>query len=105
MGCLVLPEQVVKNAAYNSVLVNYFTPRHMVMDAIQQTVAGIKAENVHVWTLTGDARRARIGKLWDQWRDAGDHLIDEDWILPTGIAPFTDSRNLCADLCSQTLDR
>ena len=30
MGCLVLPEQVVENAAFKSILVNYFTPRHMV---------------------------------------------------------------------------
>ena len=91
MGCLVLPEQVVENAAFKSILVNYFTPRHMVMDAIQETFDGIKAKNVHVWTLTGDARRERIEKLWDQWRDAGAHLVDENWILPTGIAPFTDS--------------
>jgi hypothetical protein len=91
MGCLVLPEQVVQNAALNSILINYFTPRHMVMDAIQETFDGIKAENVHVWTLTGKVREERIGKLWKQWRDAGAHLIDENWILPTGIAPFTDS--------------
>ena len=91
MGCLVLPEQVVENAALKSVLVNYFTPRQMVMNAIQETFDGIKAENVHVWTLTGEARRKRIEKLWEQWRDAGAHLIDENWTLPTGIAPFTDS--------------
>ncbi|MCG8553519.1 MAG: hypothetical protein MI799_24195 [Desulfobacterales bacterium] len=91
MGCLVLPEQVVENAALKSVLVNYFTPLQMVMNAIQETFDGIKAENVHVWTLTGEARRKRIEKLWEQWRDAGAHLIDENWTLPTGIAPFTDS--------------
>ncbi|WP_321493565.1 hypothetical protein [uncultured Desulfobacter sp.] len=91
MGCLVLPEQVVERAAFKSILVNYFTPRHMVMDAIQDTFPGIRAEHVHVWTLTGDARRKRISKLWDQWRDAGAHLVDESWTLPTGIAPFTDS--------------
>ncbi|PIE63334.1 MAG: hypothetical protein CSA25_00640 [Desulfobacter postgatei] len=91
MGCLVLPEQVVENASLKSILVNYFTPRHMVMDAIQDTFDGIKAENVHVWTLTGDARRERIENLWDQWRDAGAHLIDDAWSLPTGMRPFTDS--------------
>jgi hypothetical protein len=91
MGCLVLPEQVVENAALKSVLVNYFTPRQMVMEAIQETFEGIKPENVHVWTLTGEARRERIEKIWDQWRTAGAHLIDDNWTLPTGIAPFTDS--------------
>ncbi len=91
MGCLVLPEPVVETAAYNSILVNYFTPRSMVMDAIRQTYPAILPENVHIWTLTGEARRERIGKIWEQWRLAGAHLIDDTWTLPTGIAPFTDS--------------
>lgn len=91
VGCLVLPRTVVDKAARRSVLVNYFTPRTMVMDAIRDTFPEILPENVHVWTLTGEQRRPRIGKLWDQWEAAGAHLVDENWTLPTGIAPFTDS--------------
>ncbi len=91
MGCLVLPQIVVEKAADRSVLVNYFTPRQMVMDAIQSAYPGISPAHVHVWTLTGEQRRPRIGNLWKQWEDAGAHLIDNDWTMPTGIAPFTDS--------------
>ncbi|MEH0022659.1 MAG: hypothetical protein V6Z89_23620 [Desulfobacter sp.] len=91
VGCLVLPRSVVDRAARRSVLVNYFTPRTMVMDAIQETFPEILPGNVHVWTLTGEQRRPRIGKLWEQWEAAGAHLVDENWTLPTGIAPFTDS--------------
>ncbi len=91
VGCLVLPQTVVEKAAYQSVLVNYFTPRTMVMDAIKDAYPEILPENVHVWTLTGEQRKPRIGTLWDQWKEAGAHLVDESWTLPTGIAPFTDS--------------
>ena len=91
MGCLVLPGKVVETAADRSVLVNYFTPRTMVMDAIVRTYPGIRPANVHVWTLTGEARQHRIGRLWEQWEAAGAHLVTEAWPLPTGIAPFTDS--------------
>jgi len=91
MGCLLLPKKVVEKAADKSVLINYFTPRAMVMDAVKETYPGIRAEHVHVWTLTGEQRRTRIGDLWDQWTKAGAHLIDENWTLPSGIAPFTDS--------------
>lgn len=91
MGCLVLPKQVVDTAAEKSILVNYFTPRTMVMEAICAAYPDIAPERVHVWTLTGQARQPRIGSLWEQWEAAGAHLISEDWTLPTGIAPFTDS--------------
>lgn len=91
MGCLVLPRKVVETAADSSVLVNYFTPRSMVMDAIGAAYPGISPGNVHVWTLTGKARQTRIGMLWEQWEAAGAHLITEDWELPTGNSPFTDS--------------
>ncbi|HCY84571.1 MAG TPA: hypothetical protein DHV36_05485, partial [Desulfobacteraceae bacterium] len=91
VGCLVLPRKVVETAAFKSVLVNYFTPRDMVMAAIRDAYPEIDPGNVHVWTLTGEKRRTRIGKIWDQWAAAGAHLIDGNWTLPTGIAPFTDS--------------
>ncbi|MCG8683832.1 MAG: hypothetical protein MI892_03085, partial [Desulfobacterales bacterium] len=91
VGCLVLPRDVVERAADRSVLVNYFTPRTMVMDAIKDTYPEIEPSNVHVWTLTGEQRRTRIGKIWEQWEKAGAHLINDGWKLPTGIKPFTDS--------------
>ncbi|WDP93183.1 MAG: hypothetical protein HUN04_06390 [Desulfobacter sp.] len=91
VGCLLLPATVVEKAAERSVLVNYFTPRQMVMDAIKKAYPGIEPGHVHVWTLTGEQRRTRIGKLWEEWDATGAHLVDGGWTLPTGMAPFTDS--------------
>lgn len=44
-----------------------------------------------MWTLKGDSRAGRIGYLWEQWEAAGAHLVNDDWMLPNGWAPFTDS--------------
>jgi hypothetical protein len=91
IGNLVLPKEVVEKAADDSLLVNYFTPRGKVMEAIAMTYPGIKPGNIHVWTLQGENREPRIGKLWEEWEAVGAHLVGEDWILPTGYSPFTDS--------------
>jgi len=91
IGNLVLPKEVVDRAADDSVLVNYFTPREKVMEAIALTYPGIKPQNVHVWTLQGKSREIRIGQIWAQWTAVGAHLVDETWKLPTGYSPFTDS--------------
>ena len=91
VGTLILPRDIVEKAADESLLVNYFTPRKKVMDAIQMTYPDIKPENVHVWTLTGKSRTKRIGKLWQQWQDCGAHLVDDNFVLPTGFKLFTDS--------------
>lgn len=91
IGNLVLPKAVVKTAADHSILINYFTPRSKVVDAIEMTYPGIKPENIHVWTLTGRAREARIGEIWRQWQSRGAHLVEDTWHLPTGYTPFTDS--------------
>jgi hypothetical protein len=91
IGTLVLPKAVVETAADESLLVNYFTPRHLVIKAITMTYTGIKPQNIHVWTLQGKSREPRIGKLWEEWEAAGAHLVDESWTLPTGFSPFTDS--------------
>ena len=91
IGNLVLPKKIVERAADDSLLVNYFTPRGKVMDAIAMTYPGIKPGNIHVWTLQGENREPRIGKLWKEWETAGAHLVDENWTLPTGYSPFTDS--------------
>jgi hypothetical protein len=92
MGNLALPREVVRTAEEQSLLINYLTPRKLVMQAIQQTYPGIRPENVHVWTLGGPSREPRIGSLWAQWREAGAHLIEDGWVVPeTGMAAFTES--------------
>ncbi len=91
MGNLLLPSDVVGRAAEQSVLINFRTPRAKVMEAIQQTYPGIQPERVHVWCLRGSSRVARIGGLWKEWEDAGAHVIDAGWELPTGGEAFTES--------------
>ncbi|MCM2286072.1 MAG: hypothetical protein NDI81_14900 [Desulfobacula sp.] len=91
IGTLILPKAVVETAADDSLLVNYFTPREKVMDAVKMAYPGIRPDHVHVWTLQGKSREKRIGKLWQQWQETGAHLVDENFILPTGFHPFTDS--------------
>ncbi len=91
IGTLVLPKKVVETAALDSVLVNYFTPRGLVVAAIKKAYPGIEASNIHVWTLHGKGRGRRISRLWEEWEKAGAHLVDETWDLPTGFKPFTDS--------------
>ncbi len=91
IGTLVLPREVVDKAADDSILISYFTPREKIMGAIRMTYPGIRPEHVHVWTLRGKSRETRIGKIWQQWRECGAHLVDETFVLPTGFHPFTDS--------------
>ena len=91
MGNLVLPRKVVDDAAKKSLLVNFFTPRSNVLEAIKIAYPAIKSENVHVWTLRGKSRERRIGKLWEQWQALGVNLVDEGWTLPNGHRIFTDS--------------
>ncbi len=92
MGNLILPRKVVDQAAESSILIDFLTPRRLVMEAILATYPGIKAENVHVWTLGGPSREHRIGKLWEEWRSMGAHVIEDGWIIPeTGIPAFTES--------------
>jgi hypothetical protein len=92
MGNLVLPREVVQQAAEHSILIDFLTPRKLVMDAILATYPGIKPENIHVWTLAGASREHRIGKLWEEWRSLGAHLVEDGWIIPeTGLGAFTES--------------
>ncbi|NOX33307.1 MAG: hypothetical protein GXP56_06160 [Deltaproteobacteria bacterium] len=91
IGNLVLPKKVVEKAADDSLLVNFFTPRGKVVKAIQMAYPGIKPGHIHVWTLQGKNREPRIGKIWKEWEEMGVHLVDENWTLPTGFQPFTDS--------------
>jgi hypothetical protein len=91
IGNLVLPQKVVDQAAEDSILIDFFTPRHLVVRAIQKAYPGIQPGNIHVWSLRGKSRAGRIGHIWEQWESAGAHLVDENWTLPTGWMPFTDS--------------
>ncbi|HKJ01723.1 MAG TPA: hypothetical protein VJ997_04690, partial [Longimicrobiales bacterium] len=92
MGTLVLPGAVVDEAAERSVLLDYLTPRGLVMEALLRTYPGVSPERVHVWTLDGPSRRVRLGGLWEEWRGLGAHLVEDGWIIPsTGGRAFTDS--------------
>jgi hypothetical protein len=90
-GAMTLPEKVYETAAESSVLLDFLAPRALVMDAIRKTYPGIEPSDVHVWTLAGPTRVRRIGKLWDEWKALGAHLVEDGWALPTGLGAFTDS--------------
>jgi len=92
MGTLVLPAVVVEKAAERSVLIDFLTPRPLVMGAIEAAYPGIARSNVHVWTLGGPSRQHRLGTLWSEWRELGAHLVEDDWPVPqTGLGTFTES--------------
>jgi hypothetical protein len=83
---------VVERAADRSLLIDYLTPRPLVMEAIRETYPEIEPANVHVWTLAGSSRAHRIGTLWEQWRELGVHLVEDGWEMPgTGMGVFTES--------------
>jgi hypothetical protein len=45
-----------------------------------------------VWTLGGPSRAHRIGSLWEAWLEAGAHIVEDGWTLPsTGMPAFTES--------------
>ncbi|HIB68743.1 MAG TPA: hypothetical protein EYO33_27540 [Phycisphaerales bacterium] len=75
MGALTLPEEVEEQAAAEAILIDYRTPRRLVLKAIQATYPGIKPENIHVWTLGGSSRVKRLesGKMWAciWWKKGG----------------------------------
>ena len=91
MGCLTVPRAVVDAANANALLVDYRTARRKVMEAIQLAYPGIEPGNVHVWTLRGKSRVGRLGKLWEEWKQTGAHLVEDGWRAPSGIEVFTDS--------------
>ncbi|ACG72959.1 conserved hypothetical protein [Anaeromyxobacter sp. K] len=91
MGSLTVPRAVAQSAERASVLLDYRTPRRQVVEAIEATYPGIRRENVHVWTLRGKSRVARLGKLWEEWKSLGVDLVEDGWKAPSGVAVFTDS--------------
>jgi hypothetical protein len=91
MGCLTVPRRVTDAAAGASVLLDYRTPRKQVAAAIEVAYPGIRRENVHVWTLRGKSRVGRLGRLWEEWKALGVHLVEDGWKAPSGLEVFTDS--------------
>lgn len=91
IGNLVIPKKVVQTATEESLLIDFFTPRAKVVEAIQKTYPGINEKNIHVWTLGGKGREPRLGFLWKQWEALGVNLVDDNWDLPTGYKAFTES--------------
>ncbi len=91
MGNLFLPLEVVQKAEEESVLLDFMTPRARVVESIEAAYPGIQRSNIHVWTLGGESRTARLGWLWKQWQELGVHLVEGGWTLPTGSKAFVDS--------------
>jgi hypothetical protein len=91
IGNLVVPAEIARNAAKQSFLIEFFTPRARVLEGIKLTYPDIRPENIHVWTLAGKSREHRIGKLWEEWRALGVHLVEDGWPLPGGQQVFTES--------------
>ena len=91
MGNLFLPQEVSERAAEESILLTFRTPRKDVMRAIQLTYPDITPDHVHVWTLGGKSRQVRIEALWKEWTDLGVHVVEDGFVLPTGIPAFNES--------------
>lgn len=91
MGCMTVPRRVTEEAEKRSVLLDYLTPRAKVVEAIEAAYPGIRREHIHVWTLRGKSRAARLGRLWQEWQDLGVHLVEDGWKAPSGLGVFTDS--------------
>jgi hypothetical protein len=91
MGALTVPRRVANVAQDLSVLLDYRTPRRKVVEVIETAYPGIRRENVHVWTLRGKSRIARLGPLWEEWKALGVNLVEDGWKAPSGFEVFTDS--------------
>jgi len=91
MGCLTVPKRVSEAADRSAVLLDYRTPRKTVLEMVDAAYPGIHHENVHVWTLRGKSRVGRLGRLWEEWKVLGVHLVEDGWKTPHGIDVFTDS--------------
>ncbi len=90
-GTLTVPRRVAQEAERRSVMLDWATPRSQVLEMMKGAYPDLKSQNVHVWTLSGKPRQVRLGKLWDEWRALGVHLVEDGWVAPTGIPVFTDS--------------
>ena len=91
MGCLTVPGRVAEAAERASVLLDYRTPRRELVSCIEAAYPDIRRDHIHVWTLAGKSRVARLGRLWEEWKALGAHLVEDGWQAPSGVAVFTDS--------------
>ena len=91
MGCLTIPRFVADAADWMSLLLDYRTPRTHVVEAVEAAYRGIRRQHIHVWTLRGKSRVARLGALWEEWTALGVHLVEDGWVTPAGYPIFTDS--------------
>lgn len=91
MANLILPREVVEVANEYSILINFHTPRSLVLKAIELCYPEIRREHIHIWTLRGKSRMNRLSGLWQQWQGLGVHLIEDGWKMPSGLGAFTDS--------------
>lgn len=91
MGTLFLPAEVARRAESLSILLDFKTPRRLVVETIEATYPGIWRNHIHVWTLAGPSRKERLSRLWQDWDELGVHRVEEGWILPSGLPAFTDS--------------
>lgn len=91
IGNLVVPREVAARAADNSTLLNFHSPRRLVMEAIRSAFPEIPAERVHVWTLSGPTREIRLSSLWQEWRELGVHLVEHGWKIPGGGETLNDA--------------
>src|SRR6266702_576818 len=91
MGCLTIPRRVTEAAERSAVLLDYRTKRAKILECVQLAYPGVRPDNVHVWTLRGKSRVARLGKLWEEWKALGVHLVEDGWKAPSGLEVFTDS--------------
>lgn len=90
-GSLTVPRELVREAERRSVLLDWATPRAQVLALARAAYPDLEPGNVHVWTLAGKSRVTRLGRLWEEWRALGVHLVEEGWIAPSGLPVFTDS--------------
>jgi len=91
VGMVVMPRAIAQRAAEHAVLIDFRTPRARVAEAIDRTYPGIRRDHIHVWTLGGKSRAPRIASLWTAWQEQGAHLVEDGWILPSGMPAFTES--------------
>lgn len=91
IGNIFLTREIAKKAEEESVFISFGTKRKKIVEIIEKTYPKIKRENIHVWTLQGKSREVRLGKLWNEWKELGVHLVDTSWKMPSGKEVFTDS--------------
>jgi len=99
IGNIVIPAEVARAAARESVLINFNTPRALILKSIRQAYPGVEKSHIHVWTLRGKSREKRLSSLWTTWENLGVHLVEDDWETPFRINAFTESGTYAPTFC------